>query len=141
MTQNTVSTRPFDPFVFWISAGVTIAFVLWSIVFPDNMAAVINGVFNWTTTVWAWLYLVTVFFLVMGCFVLMGPKYGSMKLGLPEDQPEFSNFSWFAMLLFLFSLGPERLVHLCHAYHCLGTRLFHPESAPEIFFRLLLCHR
>ena len=98
MAEKTVSPRAFDPFVFWISAGITIVFVLWSIIFPENMASIINAVFNWTTTVWGWLYLITVFFLVMGCFVLMGPGYGSMKLGLPGDTPEFSNFSWFAML-------------------------------------------
>ena len=93
MTRPTVSIRPFDPMVFWVSAGVTVAFVLGSILFPDTMASMINAVFTWTTTMWAWLYLITVFFLVMGCFVLMGPGYGAMKLGLPEDQPEFSNFS------------------------------------------------
>ena len=28
----------------------------------------------------------------------MGPGYGTLKLGLDNDKPEFSNFSWFAML-------------------------------------------
>jgi len=92
------SEKPFDPFIFWVSASITIAFVLWSIVFPENMGSVINSVFSWTTTNWGWLYLVTVFMLVAGCFMLMGRKYGDMKLGLEHDKPEFSNFSWFAML-------------------------------------------
>jgi len=92
------SEKPFDPFIFWVSASITIAFVLWSIVFPENMGSVINSVFSWTTTNWGWLYLLTVFMLVAGCFMLMGRKYGDMKLGLEQDVPEFSNFSWFAML-------------------------------------------
>ena len=92
------SERPFDPFVFWVSASLTILFVIWSVVFPKEMTAVINAVFSWTTTNWGWLYLLTVFMLVIGCFVLMGQKYGNMKLGLPDDKPEFTNFSWFAML-------------------------------------------
>jgi choline/glycine/proline betaine transport protein/glycine betaine transporter len=90
--------RPFDPLVFWVSASVTVLFILWSIVFPENMNTAINAVFSWATGVWAWLYLLTAFLLVAGCFVLMGKKYGSLKLGLPGDKPEFSNFSWFAML-------------------------------------------
>ena len=98
MPRPAVPARPFDPMVFWISAGVTVAFILGAILFPDRMSTTVNAVFNWTTTMWTWLYLLTVFFLVMGCFVLMGPAYGAMKLGLPEDRPEFSNFSWFAML-------------------------------------------
>lgn len=83
MTRFTVSTRPFDPLVFWIFAGVTIGFVFWFIFFPDNMAAVINAVFNRTTSVWAWLYLVTVFSQVTGCFVLMKPNCGPIATALP----------------------------------------------------------
>jgi choline/glycine/proline betaine transport protein/glycine betaine transporter len=90
--------RAFDPMVFWISAGLTVAFIVWAAVFPDNMNKVINGVFNWTTGNWGWLYLLTVFLLVGSCFILMGRKFGSMKLGLPEDKPEFKTFTWFAML-------------------------------------------
>ncbi|HCY85354.1 MAG TPA: BCCT family transporter, partial [Desulfobacteraceae bacterium] len=96
--KETTIDRPFDPLVFWVSASVTVLFVLWSVFFPENMTSVINAVFSWTTTQWGWLYLLTVFLLVGGCFVLMGNKYGGMKLGLPDDKPEFSNFSWFAML-------------------------------------------
>ncbi len=92
------SSKPFDPFIFWTSASITILFVLWSIFFPENMSSTINAVFGWTTKNWGWLYLLTAFSLVIGCFVLMGGKYGKMKLGLPDDKPEFSNFSWFAML-------------------------------------------
>jgi len=87
MNNTATSSKPFDPFVFWVSASVTVLFVLWSILFPENMTTVINAVFSWTTTKWAWLYLLTVFMLVIGCFVLMGRKYGSMKLGLPSDKP------------------------------------------------------
>jgi len=92
------SNKPFDPFIFWTSASITILFVLWSIFFPENMSSTINAVFGWTTKTWGWLYLLTAFSLVIACFVLMGGKYGKMKLGLPDDKPEFSNFSWFAML-------------------------------------------
>ncbi|MEJ2025540.1 MAG: BCCT family transporter, partial [Deltaproteobacteria bacterium] len=86
------------PLVFWISAAVVVAFLVWGVLFPKSMSSGINGVFGWTTSNWGWLYLLTVFFLVGACFALMGGKYGKMKLGLPEDHPEFSNFSWFGML-------------------------------------------
>jgi choline/glycine/proline betaine transport protein/glycine betaine transporter len=98
MSQSTTDLRPFDPVIFWVSASVTVLFVLWSILMPESMNVAINGVFSWTTTTWAWLYLLTAFLLVVACFVLMLGKYGNLKLGGPEDKPEFSNFSWFAML-------------------------------------------
>jgi choline/glycine/proline betaine transport protein/glycine betaine transporter len=90
--------KPFDPLIFWGSASVTILFVLWAVVSPDNMERVVNAVFSWTTEGWGWLYLITAFALVVASFVLMLTKFGSMKLGEEEDKPEFSNFSWFAML-------------------------------------------
>lgn len=90
--------KTFEPLIFWVSATVTILFILWSVIFPENMQSVIGVVFSWTTKYWGWLYLLTAFLLVMGCFVLMGNKYGGLKLGMPDDKPEFSNFSWFAML-------------------------------------------
>ena len=90
--------KAYDPIVFWVSATITIAFVIWSIALPESMNRVINAVFSWTTGNWAWLYLITAFVLVSGCFVLMLGKYGHIKLGLAEDEPEFSDFSWFAML-------------------------------------------
>jgi len=90
--------KPFDPLVFWVSAVLTVLFVLWSIVFPASMERVVNRVFNWTTQGWGWLYMLTVFALVIACFILMLTKFGEMKLGLPDDKPEFSDISWFAML-------------------------------------------
>ena len=90
--------KAYDPIVFWVSATITVAFVIWSIVLPESMNQAINAVFNWTTGNWGWLYLVTAFVLVLGCFILMLGKYGNIKLGLAEDTPEFSDFSWFSML-------------------------------------------
>ncbi len=92
------SDRPFDPAVFWVSAAVTVGFILWAVLFPDSMGKTINAVFSWTTTQWGWCYLASVFALVAASVVLMLSKYGDMKLGKPGDRPEFSNFSWFAML-------------------------------------------
>jgi choline/glycine/proline betaine transport protein/glycine betaine transporter len=96
-TKNT-DDSPFDPLVFWVSASLTILFILWSILLPGNMERVVNSIFKWTTQGWGWLYLLTAFALVAACFVLMLTRFGDMKLGLPHDKPEFSNISWFAML-------------------------------------------
>jgi len=90
--------RPFDPLIFWGSASVTVLFVLWAVVFPAQMERTIKAVFSWTTVGWGWLYLLTVFVLVVGAFVMMMSPYGKIKLGQPEDRPEFKDFSWFAML-------------------------------------------
>lgn len=93
VTKNT-DDRPFDRLVFWVSASLTILFILWSSLLPENMERVVSSVFNWTTQGWGWLYLLTAFALVAACFILMLTKLGDMKLGLPDDKPEFSTVSW-----------------------------------------------
>jgi len=98
MEKSDVKERAFDPLIFWVSASITVAFVIWSVVFPKSMASVINAVFGWTTGYWGWLYLITVFLLVLGCFFLLVGPSGSIKLGMPDDKPDFSRFSWFGML-------------------------------------------
>ncbi|HEX9118544.1 MAG TPA: BCCT family transporter [Anaerolineae bacterium] len=87
-----------DPLVFGVSAVITLAFIAWSAVAPKSMESVVNAVFKYTTESWGWLYLLTAFLLVVGCIILMVTKFGSLKLGLKGDKPEFSNFAWFAML-------------------------------------------
>lgn len=66
----------YDPLIFWGSTAVILLFILWSILFPQAMERVVNRVFTWTTEGWGWLYLVTVFALVISSFVLMITKYG-----------------------------------------------------------------
>jgi choline/glycine/proline betaine transport protein/glycine betaine transporter len=62
------------------------------------MERVVSDVFNCTTQSWGWLYVLTVFALVLARFVLLLTHFGDMKLGLRDDKPEFSDASWFAML-------------------------------------------
>ncbi len=51
------NSAPFDPLVFWVSASLTVLFILWSVVLPENMERVVNAVFKFTTEGWGWLYL------------------------------------------------------------------------------------
>lgn len=102
LTENTGKAagkqRGFDPLIFGVSATITLAFIVWAAVAPASMESVVNAVFKWTTEGWGWLYLLTAFLLVVACVVLMVTKFGSLKLGLKGDKPEFSSFAWFAML-------------------------------------------
>ncbi len=66
--------------------------------FPTNMENVINEVFSWMTTSWAWLWLLAAFIIVAAAFVMLFSSYGQMKLGKPDDEPEISKLSWFSML-------------------------------------------
>ena len=92
----TKNSRPFDPFITYISGGLTVAFVAVSIIAPDRMEAWINSAFSWTTTNLGWLYIGSVFSLAVACLMMMFGPWGAQKLG--ESSPEYSNFMWFGML-------------------------------------------
>lgn len=87
-------TRP----VLWISLGIAGLFVLWGVVGPRHLEDVAGRAFAWITTRLGGFYFYSVFaFLLFSLWMALGP-YGRVKLGKPEDRPEFSTPAWFAML-------------------------------------------
>lgn len=88
--------------VFVVSLSVTLLIVLWGIFAPDNFSAAANSVFNFLIENFGWLYIWAMFIFVVFAVGLAISRYGKIKLGDDDSEPEFSNFSWFAML---FSAG------------------------------------
>lgn len=91
-----------DNRVFLISLVVVLAFALWGIIGPVSFGEIADGVFNYLTTNFGWFYLMAMFFFVVFVAVLAFSKYGKIKLGEDDSEPDYSYISWFAML---FSAG------------------------------------
>ena len=84
--------------VFWVTIAITLAFVLWGVLSLQSFTDVLGAVVGFITRNLGWAYmLITSFFLVFVIFLACS-RYGKIKLGGPDDKPEFSNFAWFAML-------------------------------------------
>jgi glycine betaine transporter len=84
--------------VFWVTIAITMAFVLWGVLSLESFTDVLGAVVGFITRNLGWAYmLITSFFLVFIIFLACS-RYGKIKLGEPDDKPEFSNFAWFAML-------------------------------------------
>ena len=84
--------------VFWVTVAISAAFVLWGVFFTDNFTSTLGTVVGWITEGLGWLYmLITTFFLAFVIYLAFS-RYGKIKLGQPDDKPEFGNFAWFAML-------------------------------------------
>jgi glycine betaine transporter len=81
-----------------VSAVLIAAVVLWGIFAPDHLGAVFDFALAATTRNFGWLYLWIVFALVVLALVLAMSRYGDLKLGGEDDEPEFSVGAWFAML-------------------------------------------
>ncbi len=91
-----------DKKIFGISAVICAIFVVWTIATPEGMQAIFDVLFNFFITNLGWFYLICVSLFLIFCIVLALSKYGKIKLGKEEEDPEYSRMSWFAML---FSAG------------------------------------
>lgn len=77
-------------------------FVLWGIISPNQLATTAADLLSFTTEKFGWFYLfATLGFLVFSLYLAFS-RYGSIRLGTDDDEPDFSNFTWFSML---FSAG------------------------------------
>lgn len=84
--------------VFYVSLAVSILFLLWGVLFTENIANVTTAILEFVLNSFGWLYLTaTTLFLGFVVFLAVS-RYGSIRLGKDDDRPEFGYFSWFAML-------------------------------------------
>lgn len=71
-------------------------------VWPEKFDSVTNTAKMWITNNLGWYYLILTTVIVFFCVFLIFSPIGKLKLGKPNDKPEFNTISWFAML---FSAG------------------------------------
>lgn len=75
------------------------ALILWAVAFPDHASGVLSGLSSFILSNFAnWYTWIVAFFIIVCVALAVTPSTGKLKLGLPEDKPEFSSFSWFSMM-------------------------------------------
>ncbi|SMC45920.1 BCCT family transporter [Sporomusa malonica] len=87
-----------DSMVFLVAAITCFGFVIWGAIDAKSLGATMNSILGVISKDFGWLYLLSVFGFVVFLFWLAFGRYGSTVLGKDGDKPEYSNFSWFAML-------------------------------------------
>src|SRR5690606_10984776 len=77
-------------------------FALWGAVAPEHLASVADWAYNFSIKNFGWFYLLaTLFFLVFSTYLAFS-RFGKIRLGDDDDEPEYSTLSWLSML---FSAG------------------------------------
>lgn len=84
--------------VFIISAVLVLAFVLWGAISPSSLNNVAGHALGWMINTFGWFYMLVTAFFVLFVIVLAISPYGKLRLGKPDDRPEFTWFSWIGML-------------------------------------------
>ena len=108
--------------VYIISILITFAIVAWGLFLPENFGNFANSLFGGLTKYFGWGYLLTMNSFVIFCIVMAFSRFRHVRLGNPEDRPEHSNISWFAMLFsagmgvgLVFYGAAEPLIHFGNA--------------------------
>lgn len=84
--------------VYLISTIVVALFVLWGVISPHSLQNMAQNALGWLITNFGWFYMLITAFFVVFVIVLAISPFGKIRLGKPEDRPEFSWISWIGML-------------------------------------------
>lgn len=75
-----------------------IAFFAWGVLDTEGLSAASAAALEWTTHHFGWLFNALAAVLLLYMLAIGYSRYGRIPLGLDGEAPEFSTFSWMAML-------------------------------------------
>lgn len=77
--------------------------IVWALVLPDQAGAILNTMQSFILNQFAaWYIWLLAAFVITSLSLAIWPAAAKLKLGQPDDEPEFSRFSWYSMM---FSAG------------------------------------
>lgn len=88
--------------VFIVSSLFLSVLVILGAIMPEAFGEVAGMLFDFTTNNFGWFYLLAVFVIILFLIGLAFSRYGSIRLGKDNQEPEFPFFTWIGML---FSAG------------------------------------
>lgn len=93
------ATHPVDRPVFWISAIVILAVIVFGAVFPDQFEDGSTAALNWVIVNFAWLFIIAGNIFVVLAAYIAASRYGNIKLAAnAEEEPEFGTLPWISMM-------------------------------------------
>lgn len=99
---NTGLLGDYDKPLFWSTAIITLLIVAVGVISPETLKTNASDAQAYLSSQFGWAYILALTSYVgIGLWIGFG-RYGNLKLGQKQDTPEFSTFTWVAML---FSCG------------------------------------
>ncbi|MEF8942669.1 MAG: BCCT family transporter [Desulfohalobiaceae bacterium] len=100
--DNKIFNYDIHPWVFFGGAGIIILGVVFTIVMGDTAEAMFGNIQSWIANFTGWFFVLVMNLVFLFCLGLMFTRYGDLRIGGRDAEPEFSTLGWFAML---FSAG------------------------------------
>lgn len=91
-----------SPPVFYTSAILITALVIFASVLPETAQSFFGDMQAWIVENVSWFYVLAVALILLSTLFMAASRYGDIKLGPDHSQPDYKSSSWFAML---FSAG------------------------------------
>lgn len=98
VTSTLAAGNGVQPWVFWPAAGVVIAFSAFAILAPGAAEELFLGLQNSIVNGFSWYYVLIAAIFVAVAIVFGFSRFGDIKLGRDNDEPEFSLGAWFSLL-------------------------------------------
>ena len=84
--------------VFAVASLTIIGFVIGVLAFRDDAAGAFNALYAWLTSTFDWVFMGAGNLFLLFCLLLVATPLGRVRLGGPDARPDYSAWSWFAML-------------------------------------------
>lgn len=106
------------------SVAVCAVFIVATLFSAELVKEVFDKIFKFFINNFGWTYLLFVAAFVIFCFYMAVSKFGNIRLGKDDEEPEFSRSSWFAML---FAAG----MGIGLVFWGVAEPMFHFSTAPH----------
>ena len=112
-----------NPPVFFTSAALLVAFLIFGSTQPELANAVLPKALDFVATYFGWVYVLSVSgFVLFTLWLFLGP-WSAIRLGKDDERPHFSTISWFSML---FSAG----MGIGLLFYGVAEPMFHYKNPP-----------
>ncbi|MFG2664693.1 BCCT family transporter [Streptomyces sp. NPDC048387] len=91
-----------DRTVVLVGVAVVLAVVVWAALGKGSFDAASGSALAWVLSNFAWLFVIAADIFLVLCVVLALSRFGRVRLGADDSEPEFGNLAWIAMM---FSAG------------------------------------
>ncbi|WP_156722211.1 BCCT family transporter [Streptomyces apocyni] len=93
---------PPDHILVGIGVAVVLAVVGWASFGQDSFSSASDSALAWVLGNFAWLFVIAADVFLVLCVVIALSRFGRIRLGRDDSEPEFNNLAWIAMM---FSAG------------------------------------
>ena len=95
--------------LFFVTMGVMLSLGGFGFFRPSLLSSVLTGAKGWILSYFGWWFILLGFVLLISVFAFTVSRYGRLRIGGPDAEPEFGLFSWLSMV-FTVGFGASVLI-------------------------------